>query len=211
MSTLARLVARVRDDTTHRLWAELEGLLTAGQRRVLDHLLEVPPGSRVSDLERWRKGPPPRGSGPAIIKALDQVSEIRALGLAGLGAETLVPPRRLGELARYGMTADAWLIRRHPDGRRLATLLATKSSTSPGTSSGSSRNVPSQRTVTSWSANPAFMCSPRRRSTSFRSSSSRKNTRSRSACDGTATNRPYVAAFTCTGAQGVSDVSQAAL
>ena len=43
---------------------------------------------------------------------------------------------------------------------------ATKSSTSPGTSSGSSRNVPSQRTVTSCSAKPAFMCSPRRWSTS---------------------------------------------
>jgi hypothetical protein len=125
VTTLARLVARVRDDTTHRLWAVLEGLLTPGQRRVLDQLLEVPPGSRVSDLERWRKGPPPRGSGRAIIKALDQVAEIRALGLAGLGAEALVPPRRLGELARYGMSADAWLIRRHPDGRRLATLLAT--------------------------------------------------------------------------------------
>ncbi len=37
----------------------------------------------------------------------------------------MVPPRRLSELARYGMTADAWLIRRHPDDRRLATLLAT--------------------------------------------------------------------------------------
>ena len=48
-----------------------------------------------------------------------------ALGLAELGAEALVPPRRLGELARYGMSADASLIRRHPDGRRLATLLAT--------------------------------------------------------------------------------------
>ena len=67
----------------------------------------------------------PRGSGPAIIKALDQVSEITALGLAELGAEALVPPRRLSELARYEMSADAGLIRRHPDGRRLATLLAT--------------------------------------------------------------------------------------
>ena len=76
VTTLARLVAKVRDDTTRRLWGELEGLLTPVQRRVLDRLLEVPPGSRVSDLERWRKGPPPRGSGPAIIKALDQVSEI---------------------------------------------------------------------------------------------------------------------------------------
>ena len=125
MSTLARLVARIRDEQTRRLWAVLEGLLSTGQRYVLDQLLEVPPGSRVSDLERWRKGPPPRGSGPAIIKALDQVAEITALELAGLGAESLVPPRRLGELARYGMSADASQVRRHGDQRRSATLLAT--------------------------------------------------------------------------------------
>ncbi|MBV9139689.1 MAG: DUF4158 domain-containing protein [Pseudonocardiales bacterium] len=125
VTTLARLVARMRDDTTRRLWGVLEGLLTRGQRYVLDQLLEVSAGSRISDLERWRKGPPPRGSGPTIIKALDQVSEIMGLGLAELGAEALVPPRRLGELAKYGMSADASQIRRHPDGRRLATLLAT--------------------------------------------------------------------------------------
>ena len=125
VSRLARLVARVRDDTTHRLWRVLEALMTPAQRRVLDRLPEVSPGMRVSDLERWRKGPPPRGSGPAIIAALDQVAEIQGLGLAALGAETVVPPRRLAELATYGMSADAWLIRRHPDDRRLATLLAT--------------------------------------------------------------------------------------
>ena len=44
--------------------------------RALDQLLEVPPGPRISDLERWRKGPPPRGSGPTMIKALDQVAEV---------------------------------------------------------------------------------------------------------------------------------------
>jgi hypothetical protein len=125
VSTLARLVARVRDDTAKRLWGVLEGLLTISQRYILDQLLEVPPGSRVSDLERWRKGAAPRASGPAVIKALDQVSEIEGLELAGLGAEALVPPRPLGELARYGMRADASALRRHPDGRRLATLLAT--------------------------------------------------------------------------------------
>ncbi|MDQ2874551.1 MAG: DUF4158 domain-containing protein [Actinomycetota bacterium] len=125
VTTLARLVAKVRDDTTKRLWGVLEGLLTIGQRYVLDQLLEVPPGSRVSDLERWRKGVAPRASGPTIIKALDQVSEILGLELAELGAEALVPQRRLGELAKYGMRADASALRRHPDGRRLATLLAT--------------------------------------------------------------------------------------
>jgi hypothetical protein len=125
VSTLARLVAKVRDDTTRRLWSVLEGLLTAGQRYVLDQLLEVLPGSRVSDLERWRKGPPPRGSGPTMIKALDQVAEVMGLGMGDLGAGGLVPRRRLNELAKYGMSADASLIRRHPDGRRMATLLAT--------------------------------------------------------------------------------------
>ncbi|WP_308016308.1 hypothetical protein [Nonomuraea aurantiaca] len=53
------------------------------------------------------------------------MSEIEGLELADLGAEALVPPRRLGELAKYGMRADASALRRHPDGRRLATLLAT--------------------------------------------------------------------------------------
>jgi TnpA family transposase len=125
VTTLARLVAKVRDDTTKRLWGVLEGLLTVGQRYVLDQLLEVASGSRVSDLERWRKGVVPRASGPTVIKALDQVSEIEGLELAELGAEALVPQRRLGELAKYGMRADASALRRHPEGRRLATLLAT--------------------------------------------------------------------------------------
>ncbi|MFV2197854.1 Tn3 family transposase [Nocardiopsis sp. LOL_012] len=125
VTTLARRVAKVRDDTTKRLWGELEGLLTLGQRHVLDQLLEVPVASRVSDLERWRKGVAPRASGPTIIKALDQVAEIEGLALADLGAEARVPPRRLGELAKYGMRADASALRRHSDGRRLATLLAT--------------------------------------------------------------------------------------
>jgi Domain of unknown function (DUF4158) len=125
VTTLARLVAQVRDDTTKRLWGVLEGLLTVGQRYVLEQLLAVPPGSRVSDLERWRRGPVPRGSGPTMVKALEQVAEVMGLGMAGLGAERLVPPRRLAELARYGMNADASQIRRHGDGRRLATLLAT--------------------------------------------------------------------------------------
>jgi hypothetical protein len=42
-----------------------------------------------------------------MIKALDQVAEIMGLQMAGLHLEQLVPPRRLAELARYGMTAKA--------------------------------------------------------------------------------------------------------
>jgi hypothetical protein len=125
LTTLARLVASVRDETTQRLWQTLKSLLTVGQRYVLDQLVEVPPGAHVSDLERWRKGPPRRASGPSMVKALDQVAEIMGLELASMRLEDLVPPRRLTELARYGMTAKATALRRHPDARRLATLMAT--------------------------------------------------------------------------------------
>ena len=125
VTTLARLVASVRDETTRQMWEELGALPGQVQRRALDRLPEVPHGARVSDLERWRKGPAPRGSGQSVAKYLDQVAEISGLGLGKLGIEALVPPRRLAELARYGMTASASLIRRHPEARRLATLLAT--------------------------------------------------------------------------------------
>jgi hypothetical protein len=62
-TTLARLVAKVRDDTTRRLWGELERLLTTGQRFVLDQLLEVWPGSRVS-AQQWRAPVRPAGQQP---------------------------------------------------------------------------------------------------------------------------------------------------
>ncbi len=125
VTTLARLVARVRREATERLWGELASLVTVEQRRVLDRLLEVAPGSRVSDLERWRKGVAPRASGPAIIKALDLVAEIAGFGFALVGVETRVPSQRLAELVKYGKRAHASMLRRHPTGRRVATLLAT--------------------------------------------------------------------------------------
>jgi len=65
VSRLARLVARERDAATQRLWDSLYAALTGQQRVALDALLEVPPGSRVSELERWRAGPT-RASGPQI-------------------------------------------------------------------------------------------------------------------------------------------------
>ena len=44
VTTLARLVAKVRDETTRQLWEELAALPDQVQRRALDRLLGVPPG-----------------------------------------------------------------------------------------------------------------------------------------------------------------------
>jgi len=123
ISRLTRLVARVRDEATERLWDSLSAPATPEQRIALDRLLEVPPGGRVSELERWRTGPA-KASGPGMVKALDLASEV---GGAGFGAVKLdqVPQRRLAELARYGMSATAFQLKKHPPSRRRATLVAT--------------------------------------------------------------------------------------
>jgi len=124
VTTLARLVARVRDEATERLWGTLSGLLTATQCRQLERLLEVPDGRRFSDLERWRKGPA-KPSGRNLEKAIARVAEIKALELGRLDLAAVVAHRRLVDLARYGMAVNAQALRRHPRSRRLATLLAT--------------------------------------------------------------------------------------
>ena len=65
VSTLARLVARVRDAAMQRLWDTLAAPLTAAQAHALELLLEIPDGARTSDLERLRRGPT-RVSGRAM-------------------------------------------------------------------------------------------------------------------------------------------------
>ncbi|HXA62096.1 MAG TPA: DUF4158 domain-containing protein, partial [Streptosporangiaceae bacterium] len=81
VTTLARLVARLREAATLRLWNTLLAALTSQQRAALDALLEVPAGMRISELERWRTGPA-RASGPELVKALNRISEILLSGLS---------------------------------------------------------------------------------------------------------------------------------
>jgi hypothetical protein len=102
-----------------RLWDTLYGLLSTGQRAVLDSLLSVPPGARVSELDRLRRGPV-RISGPQMKWALERAGEIAAFGMGEVDVSA-IPPRRLAELSRYGIDGKASLLKRHGDSRRLAT------------------------------------------------------------------------------------------
>ncbi|MEV6868811.1 DUF4158 domain-containing protein [Streptosporangium subroseum] len=124
ISTLTRLIAHVREQAIGRLWEALNEVLTSEQRRVLVMLLEIQPGMRMSDLERWRIGPA-RASGPEMVKALKLVREISAAGFGKIELGAQMPRRRLAELARYGMGAKPSQLKRHPEPRKLATLLAT--------------------------------------------------------------------------------------
>jgi len=123
LTTLTRLVAHERDAASLRVWTALAEPVSQAKARALRQLLVVPGEARLSALERLRK-PESRVSGAGLVRALERVSEISALGVGALDLSG-VPRRRTVALTRYGMTAKAPALRRHPEPRRLATLVAT--------------------------------------------------------------------------------------
>src|ERR1035438_10829834 len=57
VTTLARLGARARAEGDRRLWETLASVPSEAELRELDAFLDVAEGSRMSELERARKGP----------------------------------------------------------------------------------------------------------------------------------------------------------
>ena len=100
VTTLERLVARVRDRSAARLWHLLAQLPNADQQANLDSLLHVPEGEWSPRPWIGFDEPPARVSGPALVAALHRLEEIRALGVSDLSLDHL-PLNRLRALARY--------------------------------------------------------------------------------------------------------------
>jgi hypothetical protein len=123
VTTIARLVSRLRDEATDELYATLAGLPDAHQAARLEGLVVVPDGARYSELEMWRRGPA-KPSGRNLERALTRAAEIGGVGIGRLDLEAHVPRRRIVDLARYGMSARAQAIRRHGGERKVATLVA---------------------------------------------------------------------------------------
>ena len=122
VTTLERLVARVRDRAAERLWHQLTRLTNADQQANLDSLLQIPEGQYTTSLDRLRRAPD-RVSGPGLVAALHRLDEIRALGVSEISLDHL-PLNRLRALARYAAAARAQAISRMVPDRRTATLLA---------------------------------------------------------------------------------------
>ncbi len=85
------------------MWATLYGLLSPAEAMVLERLLDVAAGDRVSALELLRRGPTSE-TGKDMIGALMRVSTIVGLGM---GSKDLsgVPQSKVADLARYGSQA----------------------------------------------------------------------------------------------------------
>ncbi len=121
-TTLTRLISRVRERVTQRLWQQLSALPNQKQRKQLEDLLKVPKGERYSYFDNLCRGPT-RISSPALLGALNRYKEIKDLGIGKLNVSR-IPATKLDTLARYAITTWAPNIARMPEQRRIATLVA---------------------------------------------------------------------------------------
>ena len=122
VTTLTRLIARIRERVSTRLWRVLASMPTSEQRKKLEALLVIPDSYRQSPLDKLRHAPT-RISGPALVDALDRLEQIRSLDVGTLDLSP-IPPGRIRALARYAAITWAPKISRMPNDRRIATLLA---------------------------------------------------------------------------------------
>ena len=121
-SVLARLVAAVRDRAARRLHIRLAAAAPPDLVARLQNLLIVPDGARRSELDRLRR-PPFTPTITGLVKALQRLAEVRALG-AGAVDLCGLPARRVAALARYADQAWVTQLADLADERRVATLLA---------------------------------------------------------------------------------------
>ena len=122
VTVLERFIAQLRSRVEERLWLTLGRSVTDEQRQHLQELLVVVEGNRYSRLDQLRFGPV-MISGPALIRALRRLDDVRGIGIT-LPAAAHIPPSRIAALARFANTAKVTAINRLPASRGMATLVA---------------------------------------------------------------------------------------
>ncbi|MEU4232856.1 Tn3 family transposase [Nonomuraea sp. NPDC026600] len=129
VTTLERLIAALRERVASRQYALLAAAPSPNQAVVLENLVKVEDGRRVSRLDRLRKSPTDV-SGTGLVKALDRHVELRDLGAAGWDLST-VPPGKIAALARFAHAARAQAVAELAGDRKLATLVAFAATMAP--------------------------------------------------------------------------------
>lgn len=122
ISTLERLIARIRERVTVRQWQQMSRLVSPDQQQRLERLLQTESKGQPSLLDQLRQSPT-RISAPSLVQALERIDQVRAFGVADIDISA-IPTHRLKTLAAYAMTSKAATIASLQSDRRIATLLA---------------------------------------------------------------------------------------
>ena len=127
-SVIERLVAAVLVVAERHVAGQLTSALSPAQTDALDALLQPKDGTSMSVLA-WARQPPGAPGHRALVRIVEQLACLRAVGLNSAGAEA-VHPERLRKLAREGGRFTAQHLRALSPLRRHATLVATVLDTS---------------------------------------------------------------------------------
>jgi TnpA family transposase len=121
ISTLERLISRVRHRATLRLWQRLTRALTAAQREKLVALV-TSDDEALATLDHLRTAPK-RRTPTELLQHLERIDTIRSHAL-GLAPAADLPAAPLGRLARSARTAKPANLAALQEPRRTATLAA---------------------------------------------------------------------------------------
>lgn len=123
ITTLERLVSRIRERVALRVWQRLSARVEPEQRNRLDRLLErsAKGNARITTLERLRRSPS-YASSRTMSAALARLEEIRQLGVGAIDLGN-ISASRIRTLATYAVTSKASTLARQSDDQRVATLL----------------------------------------------------------------------------------------
>lgn len=121
-TTLTRIISKIRERAENRLWQKLSSLPTDNQKAKLEDLLNIPEGLRVSQFDRYRKGPVTI-SGPAFNETIDRYKDLKSYGMQELDFSR-IPPVRLKTIARHAGMISINKIDRMPNEKRTAILVA---------------------------------------------------------------------------------------
>ena len=121
-SVLTRLISTVRERATRRVHDRLARAEPPKLRTQLEKLLVVPEGQRRSELDLLRR-PPFTPTVTRLVRALDRLDRIRALGAGDLDLSGILAARIVA-LARYADQAWATQLADLGPERRIATLTA---------------------------------------------------------------------------------------
>lgn len=121
-TTLQRLIIEIRERASNQLWRRLASLPTQEQKKALEELLVVPQDQRISQFDRFRKGPV-NISEPSFVEAVERYNDLRAYGLQNLDFSG-IPTARFKIIARQAGIISQWQISRMSDEKKIGILVA---------------------------------------------------------------------------------------